>query len=272
MEIIQKILAQMPPDVGTCPSDPMQMKLDAINALPGAMKGCDCPKCKNKGYVAIVDDKAMRCVNCSCMPKRRSLLRIAKSGLQSALQDYTFEAFQTPEPWQAEAKAKAQRYAENPDDKWFLACGAVGCGKTHLCTAICGALLDAGIELRYMRWRDEAVGLKAVVNDGAEYAKRIEPLKKVHALYIDDFLKMPKQFDEATGRAKDVLPTQADINLAFEILNARYTDKRLITLISTERTPEKLLDIDEAVGSRIYERSRGNTVRITGGNKNWRLK
>lgn len=272
MDAIDRILAQMPPALGSCPSEPEQMKADAINALPGRLKGCDCPVCKNKGYEAVVQDGTVRCVPCGCMPKRQSLLRIARSGLKPALESCTFEAFQTPESWQAEAKAKARRYADDPAGKWFLACGSVGSGKTHLCTAICGQLLDAGIEVRYMLWRDEAVRLKAAVNDGPEYARLIDPLKTVRALYIDDFFKMPRLYDEAAGRVRDLNPTQADINLAFEILNARYADRRLITIISTERTPEKLLDIDEAVGSRIYERSRGNCVRITGGHKNWRLK
>jgi len=272
METVAQILAELPQNVGICPSDPAQMKAEAINALPGALKGFDCPVCKNKGFEAVVSAGDVRCVACGCMPKRRSLLRIAESGLQAALEACSFETFQTPEPWQAEAKSRALRYAADPAGKWFLICGAVGSGKTHLCTAICAQLLKAGLELRYMRWRDEAVRLKACVNDAAEYARLIDPLKTVPVLYIDDFFKMPKQVDEATGRARELVPTQADINLAFEILNARYIDKRRLTLISTERTPEKLLDIDEALGSRIYERSRGNTLRITGGDKNWRLK
>ena len=48
-------------------------------------------------------------------------------------------------------------------------------------------------------------------------------------------------------------PSTADINIAFEILNARYQDKDLITIISSEKVIKELLTIDEAIGSRIYE-------------------
>jgi DNA replication protein DnaC len=136
-----------------------------------------------------------------------------------------------------------------------MACGSVGSGKTHLCTAICGALLDQGKFVRYMLWRDESVKLKAIVNDG-EYEAEIKPLKNCQVLYIDDLFK---------GGA-----TAADIKLAFEILNSRY-NRRLTTIISCEKTPEELLAIDEALGSRIYERSKGNCV-VIHGSKNWRLR
>jgi hypothetical protein len=47
-------------------------------------------------------------------------------------------------------------------------------------------------------------------------------------------------------------PTTADINLAFEILNDRYNSGR-ITVLSSERRIGEILDIDAAVGGRIYE-------------------
>lgn len=108
-----------------------------------------------------------------------------------------------------------------------------------------------------MLWRDVSVRAKAVVND-EEYGRIVDPLKRVKVLYIDDLFK---------GGA----PKEADIKLAFEILNYRYADQKLLTVISSERTIEELLDIDEAVGSRIYERSRGYYLPLDG-MKNWRLK
>ena len=71
-------------------------------------------------------------------------------------------------------------------------------------------------------------------------------------LYIDDFFK--------TERGKS--PTSGDINIAFELLNYRYINGQLITIISCERDVDEVMRIDEAVGSRIYERTRGNCVCI----------
>jgi len=260
LETIKQILIAIAENAGTCPNNLEELKAATLNETEGTLTGCDCDICKNKGYIAVVKDGNIVLRDCDCMPRRRSLLRIERSGLKSTLHECTFETFQTLEKWQEEAKAKAMKYVTYHDGKWFLASGSVGGGKTHLCTAICGQFLEQGYEVRYMLWRDEIVKLKASVVDMGEYERLITPLKTVKVLYIDDFFKTER----------GVKPTTADINLAFEILNARYVDRKLLTIISTERTPEELLDIDEAVGSRIYERSRGYCVRIAGGN--WRLR
>ncbi|MBQ7347772.1 MAG: hypothetical protein IJW55_07430 [Clostridia bacterium] len=71
-------------------------------------------------------------------------------------------------------------------------------------------------------------------------------LKSVKVLYIDDFLKVQR------GQQ----PTPADINLAFEIINHRDV-KNLRTIISTERTIDDIISLDDAVGGRIYELAKG---------------
>lgn len=238
------------------------------NATPGTLTGVDCPVCLNKGYIRRMgEDGVAYSVECECMAKRRSLRRIEQSGLGDLLDRYTFDAYQTPDAWQKAAKQLALDYVESHDGKWFVASGTVGAGKSHLCTAICGALMDRGCNTRYMLWRDESVKLKAAVNDEAEYAKLMKPLKRVKVLYIDDFLKAGK--DRTTGHAK---VTEGDINAAFELLNARYNRRDLVTVISTELSMQQIMDIDAGLGSRIYERSKGFLLQIEGQNKNWRLK
>lgn len=226
----------------------------------GDLEGEYCHKCKNKGYIAEVKNGIMVTRECECIAWRRSLIRIRKSGLSDMLARYTFEAWKTPETWQKKAYEKATDYVQNGSGKWFVASGCVGSGKSHLCTAICGKFLDAGLEVRYMMWRDLGSRIKAAVNDSEEYNRLLKPLKCTKVLYIDDFLKAGK-----TGI------TQGDINLAFELLNYRYNDRKLITVISSELTIEQIMEFDEAVGSRIYERSKEYYLKITG-NKNWRLR
>lgn len=237
-----------------------EMKVKWENEAVGALEGDDCPLCKNKGYVVELQGKYIVSVECKCMVKRRSLRRMKRSGLGDLLNRYTFSTYQTPENWQEGVKRAALDYLENPVGKWFVASGCVGSGKTHICTAICGELINAGVEVRYMRWKDDGGRIKAAITDNGEYARLIEPLKCVHTLYIDDFWK-----------AGNGGVTKGDIDLAFEILNARYNDSKLITLISTEIPLSRMLEIDEAVGSRIYERSKESTVEIVG-RKNWRTK
>ena len=142
------------------------------------------------------------------------------------------------------------------DTGWFFISGKSGSGKTHICTAICSCLMERNKNVKYMRWRDDSLLLKALTTDGEEYQRQIRPCKSVPVLYIDDFLK--------GGH------TEADIRLAFEILNSRYNDSQLRTIISSELSLFDILGLDEAVGGRIYERAKGFVLDAP--HENWRLK
>lgn len=239
----------------------MVLQTERLNRTPGTLAGVECPECMNRGYFTQVDgEHRLYSRECVCMARRRSLERIGRSGLSGLMERYTLENWQTPEPWQQRAKELALQYAEEPGGHWFYMAGAVGAGKSHLCTALTGRLIECGYEARYMLWRDVSVRAKALVNDDAGYKDLVEPLKRARVLYIDDLFKV----------GKGAQPTTGDVNLAFELVNFRYADRRLLTVISSERTMEELLDIDEAVGSRIYERSKGYRLSVVG-MKNWRL-
>lgn len=238
-----------------------QRQVESINASPGSLTGIDCPECMNRGYFARLDSLHRRYnEECRCMARRRSLERIGHSGMADLMDRYTMDNWKAGERWQVRAKELALQYAEDPAGKWFCMVGAVGAGKSHLCTALTGLLIQRGMEARYVLWRDLAVRAKAVVNDDSEYNRIVGPLKRVRVLYLDDLFKV----------GKGGVPTVGDVNLAFEILNHRYNNPKQITIISSERTIDELLDIDEAVGSRIYERSRGYYLPLNG-MKNWRL-
>ena len=230
----------------------------------------DCPICHNRGTVIRRDEHGYLVGSqCECMAKRRSILRLRRSGLQDMIGRYTFEAFQELEPWQTKAKEIARQYAAERKG-WFLAAGSVGAGKTHLCTAICAELIAAGIDTRYMLWRDEATRAKAVVGKDEEaYTAIVTPLKEVQALYIDDLFKTGREKDRF-GNMQSMTPSPGDLNLAFEILNSRYNDSSKLTIISTELGIEDLMEIDTAIGSRIYERSKGHRLLLRD-KPNWRI-
>ena len=238
-------------------------RADAYNATVGGLSGYDCKECLNKGHILTVDNSGASAVrDCECMAIRRTLKRMEKSGLKDLLTDCTFDTFRTDSSWQAYAKQAALSYLEDYRGNWFFAGGQVGAGKTHLCTAIVGELLKQGLSARYMLWRDETVSLKAVITDDEVYSMAITALKEVEILYIDDFLKTEK------GK----YPTTADINIAFELLNYRYNRRELVTLISSERPIDNILEIDEAVGSRIYQRTKKYCIVIEYDRaKNYRL-
>ena len=64
----------------------------------------------------------------------------------------------------------------------------------------------------------------------------------------------------------------AGVDVALELIMVRYNQRDKLTILSTERSIDELLDIDEALGSRVYERSKGFYLRFAGREKNWRLR
>lgn len=252
MEGVQKNVGTLEP---MSSEEWLDLKIKAINSVRGNLKYIDCPKCLNKGYIAVNRDGHEVMEECSCMTKRRAMQRMHNSGLEDVISRYTFKTFQTAEDWQRVALEKCQAFADNPFG-WLIMTGSPGTGKTHLCTAVCGDLIKKGYDVRYFLWRTDAPVLKAYAGT-VEYEEKTRPYKTVKVLYIDDFFK-----------SKTI--TDADVNLAFDILNARYNNSGLITIISSEKTIEEMLDIDQALGSRIYERKQ--TYIKTSGKMNWRLK
>jgi len=223
----------------------LQTKVQRYNDEVGTLQGNDCPICKNKGYVMILDEEYTALKKCECLETRNSKKLIEKSGLKQLIQEYTFEKFIAQETWQRVIKEKALAFVQDTDSHWFFIGGQVGAGKTHICTAIVNELMQQGHEALYMLWRDEIMRLKANVMEGSEYAQTIHAFKTKKVLYIDDLFK--------SERGKQ--PTTSDINIAFEILNARYNNPELITILSSEKILKEILGIDEAIGSRIFQRS-----------------
>lgn len=254
----------------------LQWKADAYNKSPGklnetAFRGYDCPKCLNRGDFMALENGVEKYYECDCMKKRRYLKEMRESGLSEMLTRYTFKAWQCREPWQRGLLEMVRRYAEHPKG-WLCLSGRPGTGKTHLCTALCGRLIEKGLSVRYMLWKDVSIRAKAVVNDMEAYAKITEPLKRVVVLYIDDFLKTGKPVDPRSGqRVAPAKPTTGDGNFAADIIYARYNDSRLITIISTEMTIGDIMDVDEGTASRIYERTKNGGYQSLADMPNWRL-
>ena len=243
-----------------------KMKADTINSTHGGLTGHDCPKCLNRGNIAIPkEDGSVTVRECDCMKIRRCIWEMEKSGLKNIIREKTFESFTATEEWQKAISAGARAYADKLEG-WLLFCGQSGSGKTHLCTAVCRHRLLLGDEVRYMPWRDKVAELKAMSLDSERRGEVISGYKTAQILYIDDLYKIGRATDGTSN------PTGADVSLAFEIINHRYIN-HLPTIISTEKTPQELVEIDEAIGGRIIEAAGGNVYSIGRNQKrNYRLR
>lgn len=251
------------------------MQCDAYNKIPGKLTGYDCPECMNRGFTAIAKDGDFVLKECRCAPVRRSIQNIERSGLKDLLERCTLENYQVEEGWQRIISDAAKRFLRDHDGKWFYIGGQVGAGKTHICTAIVGELLKSGLPAKYMLWTDEANRLKANIMDDSFYSQKMEKLKNVKVLYIDDFFKPVKERVYMDGKyvSKTKSPSAAEIKIAFELLNNRYGRKDLITIISSELKVDDILSIDEGVGSRIYQRTKEFCMSIPkDAKKNYRLR
>ena len=217
-----------------------------------------CEKCHDNGWIEV--DPVTRSVRkCECQLAREAEERMKRSGLEQALQTQTFETFVQKTPLQQRVYKLGRDYVtavldrNNPRRPWLYIGGNPGSGKTHICTAICGELLKNNMGVRYMQWLDESRRLKALVNDD-DFSDYVEDYINVQVLYIDDLMKQ-----KYTARPTF---TEADIKIAFTILNARYLQNKPTIRSSEWDLIEQLLAADEGVFSRVYERCKGYTLTI----------
>jgi len=212
--------------------------------------GYKCTKCKDKGYTLSKDESGYEYseeCECALLEKANHLLK--QSGLEKMVHDSNFSTFRYDYVWQGQMFSKAQEYLfDNKKGNWFFIGGKVGAGKTHLCTAICYEFIKGCMRTIYMPYREAFSVLKRMLSANArdEFDHYLQSLKTTEVLYIDDLFKCEK------GK----LPTSWEIEMIYEIIDSRYRNSELKTIISSELNINQVLEIDEAIGSRIYERSK----------------
>ena len=206
--------------------------------------GYNCIKCLNRGSFLLVYRRAdnmlsSTLVPCSCMKERMSYVRGKGTGIPEGC---TFERFKADTDWQQGMIDTARDYYNSGawrKGTWLYAGGAVGSGKTHIISAICRELLTQQTVV-FMSWIKDSRPLKASVNEPWVYSINLDKYISADLLAIDDLWKRSQK------------PTEADLRLAYDILNERYTQHKP-TLISSEWTLDELYEIDQAIASRIVQ-------------------
>ena len=237
----------------------------SYNNTKGNLKYVDCPKCKNKGYIQIVkftefyNDYSDFMVECECMSKRKTMMKAQNSGLGEYL-DKRFNDYVASDEWQANIKTKAIEYCKSENKYWFVTLGQSGAGKTLISSIIANyLLLKQDKTVLYITWTDFISRLKRdIVGDRSnEVSNYLDEVKQVEVLYIDELLK---KYNDT------------DLKYIIEIINYRYTNN-LKTIISSERTIDELLEIDEATFGRVIEKADRFIINIPKDKKkNYRLR
>lgn len=223
-----------------------QNKVNTYNQSQGEDDGTgiQCAECNNRGNVAFLSEYGTFAIRrCKCAGTRLTVSRLKKQGLYEIAKEKTLGNFRTDTDTQKALKSLVQRFLAESDPRWLVICGQSGSGKTHLCTAAFVQLgLKRGMNGRYLLWNSDGRRIKVAAKDGDE--RLLDDFKKCELLYIDDLFKCKR----------DAEPSDADVRLAFEILDYRYSHK-LTTVISTEMMMEEIKDLDEAIYRRIHEMS-----------------
>lgn len=200
---------------------------------------------------------------CECRQLRIAEDKLKASGVSEEFRNMRFENFNYESSLETmEAYATAKSYSNFSKtfrvarQNSIILMGQVGSGKTHLAMAISNTLLDNSVGVIYMPYRSIITKIKQSITDEENYQREINKYKEAQVLFIDDLFK---------GRI-----TEADINVMFEIVDYRYF-KKLPVVVTTEKTIDDLLEIDEAIGSRLYEMSKNHMVTMKGNKLNYRV-
>lgn len=135
--------------------------------------------------------------------------------------------------------------------------GQPGAGKTHLLTAIANNLMKKkDVPVLYFPYVE---GFNDLKDDFEKLEEKLEYMKNIDVLFIDDLFK-------PTGRERKPRATEWQIEQMYAVINYRYLNYKPI-LVSSELTVDELADVDEALGTRIFEMCSDYTVVIKGDRK-----
>ena len=228
-------------------------------------KEYQCAKCKDEEW--IYNEDTNTAWPCTCREAKKYQRILSKSGISDIFLQKTFKNFEVKTQRTKKARDTAVKYVQEfnqikgTQNNSIAFLGQVGSGKTHLSIAIANSLMDKGIGVKYMQYREDMPKIKQAAGDGINYANEINQYKSATVLMIDDLFKEAVTNGMVNG---------ADLRAIFEIINYRYL-KCMPMIISSEYYTDQLLEFDEGIGSRIVQMCKGRIVELEGADLNYRL-
>lgn len=200
---------------------------------------------------------------CVCAEKKRIERMLKSSEITDEFKKLDFENFITkgkPEVVKDAYECALEYYQEfehvrHERRNSIALLGQPGAGKTHLLTAVSNHLInDIHVPVLYFPYVE---GFNDLKDDFDKLEEKLNRMKKVEVLFIDDLFKPLRGKPRAT---------EWQIEQTYAVINYRYLNF-LPILISSELIVDELVEIDEALGSRIYQMCQDFTVVIEGDRK-----
>ncbi len=216
----------------------------------------ECPICKDELGLLITDDHGVEYWRaCSCVNERRLKRLLMSSRITEEFRRLSLGNFTLKNRPSCVKSAYriANEYLDdfetirNAKHNSILFVGRPGSGKTHLLIAVANALLAKGFGVLYFPWVEGSNELRDAVKNNHDANAILKRMKEIDVLFIDDLYKGRKQ------------PTEYQLEWLFEVVNYRYLN-RLPMMVSSEKYMDLILEIDEGIGRRIFERSSGYMV------------
>jgi DNA replication protein DnaC len=139
-------------------------------------------------------------------------------------------------------------FAKAPEG-WLVFMGETGCGKTHLAAAIVNYRYEMGQPALFVVVPDLLDHLRSAFSPDSKvsYDQLFESVKSAPLLVLDDFGEQ-----SASPWVKEKL---------YQLVNYRYNG-RLPTIITTRLTLDEIMQLDEAISSRLVDRQMSTTFWI----------
>lgn len=229
----------------------------------------NCNECKDKGgnFGKKTDDDTGKVyeiwIECGCS-KQHKIKRLLKSSeITEAFKQMGFGNFITEgkDKIISEVRDCALAYFKDYESikdtrtNGIALLGQPGAGKTHLLTAVANNLIQKKlIPVLYFPYVE---GFNDLRDDLSKLEEKLHRMKHVEVLYIDDLFK-------PTGGKPQA--SDWEVKQLYSVINFRYLNHKPI-MISSELDADKMLTIDEALGTRIVEMCEKHMVVIKGDKK-----
>lgn len=247
-----------------------------------------CDKCKDQGGWTemreadvfgngqVIRDEEVW-VECTCAIQRKIERIVAASEITAEFQKMGFKNYQTDNDVRKEMRSLAVDYYKHFKDirstreNSIAFVGQVGCGKTHLLSAVSNGLMrECFVPVMYFPFVEMTESMSA--NNYEHKDTIIKKAQQAEVLFIDDLFKPATKEDREGNMIQVPRATPFEQKVMQAIINYRYLNNKPI-LLSSELDFGTLLSINEALGSRLFEMCGDYTMQIEEDVMlNWRMR